>query len=325
MKTILSTTLALAVLVPAMNADDKKNSRTRSTKTSTRVSTVNGKTDGTVTVTIDNDGKKETKTWKIATPYTKVQEHAVMVKAQTHKKERVTWIGVAVSEVSDDLRTQLDIPEGSGVRVRQAIKDSPAAKAGIRTDDLIVRIDEQIIFTIPQFQALMRSYKSGTEVEVTFYRKGKLKKARAKLDTHEIFTQIKQPNQTSHPHPKFNLAPTTLSTLLSTPSIITQYQAHIDPNTVQWRKRHTDANAAAKAALEQSKKIQQQWSYAPRHTRAVIVRPDGKTTIMEGPEQIQRELRKTIEASLRKAKLSEAALKDALKAIDEALKSPTKN
>lgn len=325
MKTILSTTLALAVLVPAMNADDKKNSKTRSTKTSTRVSTVNGKTDGTVTVTIDNDGKKETKTWKIATPYTKIQEHPVMVKAQTHKKERVTWIGVAVSEVSDDLRTQLDIPEGSGVRVRQAIKDSPAAKAGIRTDDLIVRIDEQIIFTIPQFQALMRSYKSGTEVEVTYYRKGRKQKAKAKLNTHEIITQIKQPNQTSQPQTQFNLAPTTLSTLLSTPSMITQYQAHIDPNAAAWKGIQADASAAAKLAVVQSKNIQQQWPHTRQHTRAVILRPDGKTTILEGPEQIQRELRKSIEASLQDSKLSKAVLKDVLKAVDQAFKSLTKN
>jgi len=322
MKTILTTTLAFALLAPGLSAADKKNSTTRSTKTSTSFSTVNGKTDGTVTVTIDNDGKKETKTWKIATPYTKIQDHPVVVKAQTHKKERVTWIGVAVTEVSDDLRTQLDIPEGSGVRVRQAIKDSPAVKAGIRTDDLIVKIDEQIIFTIPQFQALMRSYKSGTEVEVTFYRKGKQKQAKAKLNTHEVFTQIKQSNQIPTPQLKLNLAPTTLSTLLSSPSTLNQYQTHIDPNILNWTRRHT--NGKPVTAVGAAKKYQQ-WSSSPRTSRAIIVRPDGNTTIVKAPAQMHREIRKSVESALKKSGLSGAALENALKAIDKGFKNQSSN
>jgi len=40
MKTILTTTLAFALLAPGLSAADKKNSNTRSTKTSTSFSTV---------------------------------------------------------------------------------------------------------------------------------------------------------------------------------------------------------------------------------------------------------------------------------------------
>ena len=322
MKSILSTSLALVLLAPGAIAEDKKksNKQTRSTRTSTKVTNVNGKTEGTVTVTIDNNGKTETKTWKIDTPYTKIQDKPVVVKAQKHKKERVTWLGVAVTEVSDDLRTQLDIPDGSGVRVRQAVHNSPAAKAGLRADDLIVRIGEQIIFTIPQFQALMRSYKSGTDVDVTFYRKGKKQTVTAKLNTHEIFTQIKQPGTELKQPPEFNLAPTTLSRILSSPSMITQYQSHIDPNTVQWRKLQSDAD---KTTAEARKRVLQ-WN-GPKNTRALIVRPDGKTTIVKSPEQIHSEVRKSIESSLKKSNLPEHALKSALKAIDQAFKAQSKN
>lgn len=329
MKNILSTSLALALLVPGAVAEDKKksNKQTRSTRTSTKVTNINGKTEGTVTVTIDNNGKTETKTWKIATPYTKVQDQPIVVKAQTHKKERVTWLGVVVTEVSDDLRTQLDIPDGSGVRVRQAMKDSPAAKAGLRADDLIVKIDDQLIFNIPQFQALMRSFKSGTEVTVTFYRKGKKQTAKAKLNSHEIFTQIKQPGTELRQPLKFNLAPTTLSTILSSPSIITQYQSQVTPHAIDWRKLQANSKAAteaAKAATAASQKLLR-WT-APNNTpRAIVVRPDGKTTIMKSPDQIHREIRKSIESTLKKSDLSEQALKNALKAIDQAFKARAKN
>jgi len=51
------------------------------------------------------------------------------------------FIGIAVVPLSDALRSHLDVPEGRGVIAGDVQPDSPAAKAGIKPNDILLTVD----------------------------------------------------------------------------------------------------------------------------------------------------------------------------------------
>jgi membrane-associated protease RseP (regulator of RpoE activity) len=51
------------------------------------------------------------------------------------------WLGLACSPVSQALRAQLGLAEGAGLVVQEVRPDSPAAKAGIKQYDVVVKVD----------------------------------------------------------------------------------------------------------------------------------------------------------------------------------------
>lgn len=93
----------------------------------------------------------------------------------------VTWLGVAADEASDDLRAQLPLPDASGLVIRDITAGSPAASAGLQPNDILYKLDDQILVNSPQLQSLIRGRKAGDEVTLTFLRKGKETKAKTKL------------------------------------------------------------------------------------------------------------------------------------------------
>lgn len=333
---ILSSLLVVAFGLPAASAEEKKKSsrnaaftpalpkakgprptsRSESTATSTQFITKDGKSDGTVTVTINKDGKTEVKTWKIGggggvTSFQPAQ-YRTRSTSSASRMEKVTWLGVAVTDVSEDLASQLPLPTGVGLRVRQVIEDSPASRAGIRANDLISQLDEQMIFNVQQFQALTRTYEAGEEVEITYYRKGRKGTATAKLAKKEML----------------------VNSAISFPAV--DWKKYPDPNTA-WKNifenrakaeaRHQQALEATKRAEENAKRAHeaakfQNWiRNSPASKRAVIVRPDGKTTVVRSMEQI----RKNLEKALKEAGVSEKIMKDTLKAFDKGIEGNSEN
>lgn len=53
------------------------------------------------------------------------------------------WLGLAVTPVSDSLRAQLSLPEGQGLLVENVLPGSPAAKAGIRQFDVLLKAGDK--------------------------------------------------------------------------------------------------------------------------------------------------------------------------------------
>lgn len=93
----------------------------------------------------------------------------------------VTWLGVSADEVSDDMRAQLPIPDNAGLIVRDVTKDSPAEISGLQPNDILIKLDDQLLVNAPQLQSLIRGKKSGDEIAVTLLRKGRETKIKSKL------------------------------------------------------------------------------------------------------------------------------------------------
>ena len=55
------------------------------------------------------------------------------------------WIGVKTTPASSVLRSQLGLPRGRGIVVRSIAPNSPAAKAGLQVNDLLLVADQQIL------------------------------------------------------------------------------------------------------------------------------------------------------------------------------------
>lgn len=52
------------------------------------------------------------------------------------------WIGLLGGPVTPELRAHIDVPEDQGVMVRQVVPESPAAKAGLKDFDVLLRANE---------------------------------------------------------------------------------------------------------------------------------------------------------------------------------------
>ena len=92
-----------------------------------------------------------------------------------------TWLGLAADDLSEDVRAQLPLPDGAGLVVRHITAGGPAAQAGVQANDILVRLDDQLLVNAAQLRALLRGKKEGDKITLTFLRKGKEQKVTAKL------------------------------------------------------------------------------------------------------------------------------------------------
>ena len=82
----------------------------------------------------------------------------------------MTFLGVALDESAGESAAKLPIEAGVGLRVTSVTKDSPAAKAGVQENDILVRLDDQILVTPQQLIVLVRNRKPGDTVRLTYFR-----------------------------------------------------------------------------------------------------------------------------------------------------------
>jgi S1-C subfamily serine protease len=72
------------------------------------------------------------------------------------------FIGVQVRKTEAD----------TGVIVQETFKDSPAEKAGLKSGDLIVKINDKDVMGLQNFVATVRGSKPGDVLTLTLYRDG---------------------------------------------------------------------------------------------------------------------------------------------------------
>jgi hypothetical protein len=93
----------------------------------------------------------------------------------------VTWLGVYAEEVSEPLSSQLGLTSGEGLLITYVATDSPASKAGLQKNDVLVEMRNQLLVHPSQLIKLIRAQKDGDAVNLTFYRQGKKQSVTATL------------------------------------------------------------------------------------------------------------------------------------------------
>ncbi len=101
------------------------------------------------------------------------------------------WLGVTIAEVTVDKAKELKLPAVRGVVLSSVEADSPAAKAGLKANDVITEFNGQRVEGTVQFRRLIRETPGGRTVQLTFWRDGRAQSVsvelgafRDKLDGH---------------------------------------------------------------------------------------------------------------------------------------------
>jgi hypothetical protein len=88
---------------------------------------------------------------------------------------------VSVEEGSEALASQLGLAPGAGLVVTYVAPDSPAAKAGLQKNDVLVELEGQLLVHPAQLRKLVQARKEGDAIELAFYRAGKKETTSATL------------------------------------------------------------------------------------------------------------------------------------------------
>ena len=88
-------------------------------------------------------------------------------------RKEVAWLGIGTEEASEALASQLGLTAGEGLLLTYVAPDSPAAKAGLQKNDVLVKLDEQLMVHPAQLRKLVRLHKTGDSVQLELFRGGK--------------------------------------------------------------------------------------------------------------------------------------------------------
>ncbi len=113
----------------------------------------------------------------------KTQQQLVIQQIEAAEPDRSgkesPWLGLSTEETSEVLAAQLGLNAGEGLTVTYVAPDSPAAKAGLQKNDVLVEFDGQLLVLPAQLRKLIRLHKEGDTLKLVYYRSGKKETASA--------------------------------------------------------------------------------------------------------------------------------------------------
>lgn len=106
-----------------------------------------------------------------------------------------SWLGVELHEVTSDTAKELKLPAERGVVLNSIVADSPAAKAGLKENDVVTEINGQRVEGAAQFRRMIREIPAGRAAQITVWRDGRaqtisvtLGKAEERRNSFKVFT-----------------------------------------------------------------------------------------------------------------------------------------
>ena len=92
------------------------------------------------------------------------------------------YLGVSLQALDEDLASYFGVEPDSGALVLSVEKETPAAEAGIKSGDVIVRINDEPVSDPADVSKAISEKKKGDKVELNLIRHGKKKTVTAELD-----------------------------------------------------------------------------------------------------------------------------------------------
>jgi serine protease Do len=93
------------------------------------------------------------------------------------------YLGISIQDLTPELAKWFGVPEGHGILVADVAKDSPAEKAGLQRDDVILEYNGNPIDEIGSFRSHISTTQSGKAIELTVVRKGERMKKSVEVGT----------------------------------------------------------------------------------------------------------------------------------------------
>ncbi len=95
--------------------------------------------------------------------------------------DKSSRMGVEIEAVDDLKAKKLNLPKITGVFVTTVLAGSAAQKAGLKNGDVISKINDEDIKSMPEFTEKLGTLRPGDKVVVDYYRDGLIKKTTATL------------------------------------------------------------------------------------------------------------------------------------------------
>jgi len=91
-------------------------------------------------------------------------------------------LGVSAEELTGQLAEYFGVKGGQGVLVKEVVEGSPAAKAGLKAGDVIVRVDQVEINNVNDLRRALREEREKNEVTLTFVRERREQSVKVELE-----------------------------------------------------------------------------------------------------------------------------------------------
>ena len=96
------------------------------------------------------------------------------------------FLGVQLTDLTDELRTHFGAPEGQGVLVSKVVDGSPAAIAGVQVGDVITAVDGETVKGSGSLGHLIQARDEGETVALEVYRDGRIERLSPTLEKREM-------------------------------------------------------------------------------------------------------------------------------------------
>ncbi len=96
-----------------------------------------------------------------------------------------SWLGVETHEVTADKAKALKLSAERGVVLGKIVPDSPAAKAGLKENDVVTEINGQRVEGAAQFRRMIHEIPAGRSIQLTVWRDGRTQTVSATLAKSE--------------------------------------------------------------------------------------------------------------------------------------------
>ncbi len=95
------------------------------------------------------------------------------------------WIGVSYQSVTDDIADSFGLDRAHGVLVANVVADGPAAKAGLKRNDIIISFAGQDVPDLRRFPKFVANARVGSTVDIVVWRGGKEAQFKLKIGEQE--------------------------------------------------------------------------------------------------------------------------------------------
>ncbi|KAA0971052.1 Do family serine endopeptidase [Aureimonas fodinaquatilis] len=91
------------------------------------------------------------------------------------------WLGVQIAPISDDIADAVGLSDDKGAIVTLPESDTPAAKAGIQTGDIITAVNGETVAGPRELAKMIATFRPDTEVDITIWRDNAAQDVKVKL------------------------------------------------------------------------------------------------------------------------------------------------
>src|SRR5437016_3650571 len=126
---------------------------------------------------------------------------------QLQEKGRVTRgrIGVQIQEVTKEAADAFGLKQAQGALVNSVEKDGPAAKGGVESGDIIIKVDNREVKTSNDLPRIITAMRPGAKITLTVWRKGTSKEVA--VTVAEMKEDATTPQRRAPPAPKEKAKP----------------------------------------------------------------------------------------------------------------------